>query len=342
MTAPAAGTPRTSDRQSPQGAADTRGASTPQAVSGPHGSSAAQSVPTDRLALGPAGAERLTGVTDIVSEDGHGSGRATLGQWLADADGFVVEGATGVLVDDVLGSVAVARRPTGCWSLTTDLTFERMGPRLRPGTEVTGQAELLHADNATSLAEARVHDAEGRLVAIATQRGLYRPVPEEPEFVGGSTEPMAAPTAEDIDELLGLTCGASSDVGPAGGAGPNAVDDAGPATRGVSADAGEGLRLPVGPRTRNHVGILHGGISLMASMIAAKRELERLGHPGLVPVSAHLTFPRPVPEDEGTMQYTTVLTHAGRSFAVLRVYGMLRGTVRTMAQISAQRPTDEG
>lgn len=269
----------------------------------------------DRLELGPAAAERLTMVTDVASEGGHGSGRAFLGPWLADADGYLVEGASAVLADDVLGSVAVARRPEGCWSLTTDLTFERVGPRVRPGVSVTGRAELLHADAATSLAECRILDDQGQLVALGTQRGLYRPVPEEPEFVGGgSGEVLEPPTARDVDELLGLDteCGATGDA----------------------------LHMSIGSGTRNHVGILHGGISLMGSMIAARRELQRTDHADLVPVSAHLTFPRPVPEDEGTMQYTTVVTHAGRSFAVLRVYGMLRGTVRTMAQISAGRPAE--
>lgn len=256
--------------------------------------------------LAPVTFDRPSGPLRVRTKDDTALVSARMGSWLRDADGVLCEGAPGVLVDEALGFAAVGLGPAGQWSVATDLSLELLGARIEPDDELSASSRCVHRDEALTYAECEVVSASGRVVARATQRGRW--IQGEPESLQG--EAAATGRARDVTGLWGI-----EDLA----AGPE--------------DLG-GVALTVDARTRNLLGSLHGGVSLTASMLAAKRALRGTRSAGLAPLSAHLTYPRPTRVGE-RIEYRVRAQHLGRSFAVLSVAGVSGGTLRTMAQVTA-------
>lgn len=234
--------------------------------------------------------EALLGVTTLQVGDDAVTGTMAAGPWLSwDGHGDAAAGSLGLLVDDVFAYAIVRRQPAGTSSVTTEISVDFLGPVPASG-RLHARGELVHLDDRGGLARGEVRTDDGQLVAVAMLRGRF--VPADPATV-------PPPVGVDDDVRRG---GLARLLWPDGD-GPRA----GAPLAGV----------PVGPRLCNHLGILHGGVSIMLCDLAATTAAARDGG-RLSPASLHLTYLRPVPLG-ARVSLETVVVHRGRTSGIVTV-----------------------
>lgn len=253
-------------------------------------------------------------------------GTTTPAPSLADVDGRLDAGALAVLVDEVLGFAMVDAEPDRRWSASSDISLELFAP-LAAGQELTARGHTLWVGGDQSYAECTVTDSTGAVVGHATQRGRYNdePAVEEDESV---TTP-----ADNALELFGI-----SEVvpGPTLGEVPGGIMANGEAAA-AAGDTGlpsATVALSVGGAAQNPQGNLHGGVSIIASLLAAKRALALRGNAGLAATSIRIAYARAATAGQ-RVEYTASMLYGGRSLSVLQVVGMADGKPRTIAQVTA-------
>jgi acyl-coenzyme A thioesterase PaaI-like protein len=249
------------------------------------------------LATGP---EAMFGVGAVASVDGSVVGSMPTGAPFTGPDGRPAPGALGVLVDDVLGYAIIDSLPPGSWSVSTEIWIDLLAPLPADGSRVHAEARAVQAG---SFATGRVVDAEGRLLAECRERG--REIADGPD--AGDLPAFELPDGVvDLAELIGLR-----------------------------AD-GDRLTLDVTPVLGNPRRMLHGGVSLCASELAATRS-RQADAPRLVTTSLHIVHARPVPAG-ARMEFDVTTRHAGRSLWISDVVGSVAGRPCTLARVSAQAP----
>jgi acyl-coenzyme A thioesterase PaaI-like protein len=246
------------------------------------------------------GPERLFGVRGLCWEGAEALGTMRMDGWRADAAGRGAEGVLGVLVDDVLGYAAVADPPAGHWSVSTDITLELLDGWAEANT-ATARARIVEVNDGASTCVCRVTDEQGRLIAIASERGRYVPV-DEHALAPDQGEPRPVQGEHDASGILELV------------------------------ETGGTIVVPGTAALQNRLGSLHGGVSLCAAQIAARRALDRAGLESLSPTAVRIVYPKPA---RGSVELHATLRHAGRSFAVIDVEGRSEDRVVVLAQITA-------
>lgn len=238
-----------------------------------------------------------------ISEVTHGGGTVTAsmpsGDWLRRPDGAVPAGVLGVLVDDVLGYALFSGRPADHWSVSAEITLDVVGPLPADGW-LRAEGSLVQADALGGFATGRVTTEDGRLVALAGQRGRFVAA------LGVGAEATAySPIAgsEDVVPWLGRRY-----VGTE----PFVVPDL----------------------LANPMGNVHGGISLCLSDLVAR---DALGG-DLVTASVHTTYTRGIPTGS-TLRYDAQVLHGGRSLAVVDVTGSVDGKRATVSRVVLQPRT---
>lgn len=254
-----------------------------------------------QLAVLPTGPEELFGVGAVAAVGGSVVGSMPSGAPFTDLHGRPTLGALGVLVDDVLGYAINDSLSPGTWSVTTEIWVDLLAPLPADGSRVRADGRALQAG---SFATGRVLDADGHLLAECRERG--RATANVPEAAGGPSFELPD-GADDLAGLIGLRA------------------------------EGDHLVLEVTPVLGNPHRILHGGLSLCASDLAATRSREA-DAPGLVTTSLHIVHARPVPIG-ARVEFTVTTRHAGRTLWVSDVVGTVAGRPCTLARVSAQGPT---
>ena len=122
------------------------------------------------------GPEAMFRLGEITVEDGTFRGSMAVGPWL-EVGGRTPAGAVAVLVDDVLAYAITEDEPPGMWSVSAEITLDVLRPLPSSGG-VHMEARLLHADSLGGLATGQVTDAEGTVLALASQRGRYIKAPD--------------------------------------------------------------------------------------------------------------------------------------------------------------------
>jgi uncharacterized protein (TIGR00369 family) len=120
---------------------------------------------------------QLLGVQREFSEGGRArlvvQPRAELGNVIGSMHGGVVL----TLLDVVMASAAVSRRDFSCTAVTLNLDSSF----LEPGRgRLTADGEVLEHDEQLALCQARVTDADGRVVAQGLGSFRYLPFPDKP------------------------------------------------------------------------------------------------------------------------------------------------------------------
>jgi acyl-coenzyme A thioesterase PaaI-like protein len=182
------------------------------------------------------------------------------GDWLAGPSGRLLSCALSVLVDDVLGYAIIADRPDGLWSVSAEITLDVVAPLPIDGMAYV-DARRVHLDALGGFATGRVVDADGALLAQATQRGRF--IPSPPDLVEEGS--WGAPVRDgDLERLL--------------------------TTR-------PGRAMVVDEVLSNEAGNLHGGVSMFVSGLVAGALAPELGLASLhiayarpVPIGAHVTW----------------------------------------------------
>ncbi len=160
---------------------------------------------------GPEALLRLGEIT--ASEDPDSPvfrGSMAVGPWLGVA-GRTPAGAVAVLLDDVLAYAITEDEPPGMWSVSAEITLDVLRPLPASGT-VHVEARLVHADSLGGLATGTVTDANGTVLALASQRGRYIKAPDGLVEEGAWGGP---PAPGDLERLLAVRAGvpmATSDV----------------------------------------------------------------------------------------------------------------------------------
>jgi uncharacterized protein (TIGR00369 family) len=239
-------------------------------------------------------------------------GTMATGGWVLGPDGHPSCGALGVLIDDVLGYPVVAARPAGCWAVSTEISVDFCAPVPPGDAGLEAESRVVHRDSSGGLAEARVLDAAGRVIASGRQRLRFIP----------GTPAALAPGGP----------GSGAPAGPPGQA--PALDQLG-ATMSPTAD-GAVLHLPLGPAVANPMGTLHGGIMFCATELAGHAAVQRPGS-FLSTASVHISYLRPGPV-VGRVTFEAVTLHRGRTLAVSQVAGRNEaGKVCTLATVTCHR-----
>jgi uncharacterized protein (TIGR00369 family) len=244
----------------------------------------------------PGAAEALFCVAAVSGDPDRTTGTMQTGAASTGPDGGPCSGALGVLVDDVLGYAVVAARPAGHWAVSVEMFLDFCGPLPGPGEGLRAESRAVTVDASGGLAEGRVLDAAGAVVASCSQRMLF--VPGEPD--GLAFPPGREPSAH-----------APGVVPP----GTGIVDLLGAHLR--REDDGAALDVALTDRLANPVGNLHGGVLACLSELAGRHALGGSASP-LATSSLHITFVRPVSLHQALTLAATV-QYRGRGLGVASV-----------------------
>ena len=132
----------------------------------------------------------LTGQRPVAAEEGACTFAMPASTWLCSPTGFVLGGALVMLADAALVSAAQTTVPAGTAVAPADITVKFIRPAPPDGGELRASARVVHRGRTITVAEAHVHNADGKLVcfAIGSQMVLTGPL------VGGR-EPTLPPPA---------------------------------------------------------------------------------------------------------------------------------------------------
>jgi uncharacterized protein (TIGR00369 family) len=244
----------------------------------------------------PGGPERLFGVRMALDpHSGSQAGTTVSGAWMRGPDGMPSSAALGVLIDDTLGGAASVQRPDGLWAVTTELSIDYPTPPTCDGQVITSRGGIVSVHSRGALATGSVEDDSGRTLAVMTLRSRYVPgVPEIPDGTGAAqpSDPSEAeaPRRESLLSLLNASI--SSD------------------------DRQVRLRVPEDAELTNASGVMHGGIALCASQLAASRWLS--AEEDMTLASTRITYLRPL-EIDGGIEFVARVVHAGRTFRLVEV-----------------------
>ncbi|WP_198020096.1 PaaI family thioesterase [Nocardioides sp. J54] len=210
-------------------------------------------------------------------------------------------GALGVLVDDVTGYTVIEGLIGSSWSVSTEIWLDVLAPL--PATDaLVARARLLHATNVSAFTEGWVRDSTGAMVVACRQRG--RALAEDPTDLRPSSYELPG-AAEDVSTLLGL--------------------------RTLGADR---TSLEVVPLLENPRHMLHGGVTMCAAEVTAVQSRLAAGV-DLPTTSLHTAYTRGVPAGS-TIEFRASTRHAGRTFWVTEVVGVVDDRITSVSTVSAQ------
>ncbi|XVQ15005.1 PaaI family thioesterase [Spirillospora sp. CA-255316] len=252
----------------------------------------AVTMPSGRRVGGP---ERLFGVTVTADPAGdRRNGTMASGPWMRGPDSRPSSAALGVLIDDTLGIAASDRRPDGRSAVTTELSIDYVTPPPCDGQTITSRSEVISLHPRGALVTGRVEDGAGRTLAVMTLRSRYISaapgIPREPETAPLEPSAEEPPHRESLLEML------------------NASID--------SDDRQVRLTVPGDGDLANGSGVMHGGITLCASQLAASQWLP--AEEGVILSSARITYLRRL-ELDGDIEFLARIVHGGRSFRLVDV-----------------------
>jgi acyl-coenzyme A thioesterase PaaI-like protein len=203
----------------------------------------------------------------------------------------------GIMLDEVLGSAVNAIRPEGTHSVTSELSVDFVRVGDQSVRVLHGMGQVLAIRPDCGLAGGEVRDQDGEIVAVGTTWC---------RFGAGAVELTDAPIPPSdlrLDGLLGID-------------GARAV-------------------LQPSPLCANELGTLHGGVALaVAHDVALARLASILAEPKAT--SVRVNYLRPGRLDE-PIEYESVITHAGRTVAVVTVRGLnSAGKTTTLSTVTAR------
>jgi uncharacterized protein (TIGR00369 family) len=117
----------------------------------------------------------LTGIHLTAADQGTAEFRMPATQWLNNPGGTVQGGATAMLADFAMLAAVETLRPAGVANAGLDLKINYMRPVPADGRDLIARAEVLHSGRRISIAAARVENADGKPVALATGSSMLLP-----------------------------------------------------------------------------------------------------------------------------------------------------------------------
>lgn len=139
---------------------------TPDAIGQHSGLDLLRSQVAGELPLPPV--HHLTGITPLEVDQGHASFAMPTGPWTQTHAGAVYGGAIAFLASSAVSGAAqtLAASATACDSLDLKVNFLR--PAVPDGRPLTARGSVMHAGRGLVVSRAEVHDADERMIALAT------------------------------------------------------------------------------------------------------------------------------------------------------------------------------
>ena len=251
------------------------------------------------IELGP---ERLFHLVPVVGDALRAVGSMKTGPWSTDLHSRPAVGSLGVLVDDVLGFSIAAATPLGKATVTTQIHLDMLRPVPVDGSAVTAEIMSVEFDGSGGFVSGRVSDRSGRVIALATLRGMFVP---------------AVPDRDSTFELCRQTMTSIADPSRMWSA-PDAIE-----SRMVTTEEGVDLQFNVSESLVNVRGSQHGGITLCAAEIAGRGALDRhSGADEFVTVAVDIAYLRPAVMGSA-LTFRARRIHAGREVGLVRVEGFV-------------------
>jgi uncharacterized protein (TIGR00369 family) len=89
-------------------------------------------------------------------------------EWMCNPAGVIHGGMTATLLDTVLTLAIMTKIPAGSSAQTIDMNVHYVRPILPTGEKIVAEGKAVHVGSTIGTAEARVHNAAGKLVAHGT------------------------------------------------------------------------------------------------------------------------------------------------------------------------------
>ena len=144
----------------------------------------------------------LTGLVPVESAPTHSIWSMPASPWWRSAAGIFPGGALAVVVDASLGGAVFGALPKGTVLATSELTMNFVRPATPTSEQLIARAGLIHLGSRQGLSDARVEDADGRLLAHASSRCVLRRLPFDPPEPPGTLPPFKPPDHDSPDPYL--------------------------------------------------------------------------------------------------------------------------------------------
>jgi uncharacterized protein (TIGR00369 family) len=125
--------------------------------------------------LPPPGIHHLTGIAPTEVGDGTATVRMPATEWLYSPAGRLQGGTIVMLADTAMATAVLTTAPAGTAVAGLDLKANFLRPVFGDGAELTATAEVVHRGRTLAISRARVENAEGKPVLLATGSAMYLP-----------------------------------------------------------------------------------------------------------------------------------------------------------------------
>lgn len=144
----------------------------------------------------------LTGLAPIESTPTSSVWSMPASPWWRSAAGLFPGGAIAAVVDAALGTAIFGGLPPGTVLATSELTLNFIRPATPASERLIAKAGLIHLGSRQGLSDARVEDAQGRLIAHASSRCVLRKLPFDPPDPPATIPPYKEPDHDTPDPYL--------------------------------------------------------------------------------------------------------------------------------------------
>jgi len=244
--------------------------------------------------LNPDGVpEYFMGVAGIEFDGDDAIAVLQTGPWLSWDGREVALGSLGVFFDNVLAYPMISGSSDQTALVSTQITIDALTPVGVDAGALTARGVLLARDEHSAFAAAKLVNAEGVPVAVASQRGRF--------------VPRGDPLAYDYRSVaVGANSASLADLMWPGSDPPRLTGDG-------------RAEVTVDSRLGNHMDSMHGGVSLLFAEWCAIAAV-RARRSDLTTASIRIGYARPIPVGTTATFETTVL-HLGRTSANVSVLG---------------------
>jgi uncharacterized protein (TIGR00369 family) len=273
---------------------------------------------------------RLTGRRVVEVEAGRVVYVMPVSDWVVGPKGTLHPGVIAFLADAPLLAAVQSTLPPGSLCTTAEVSTTFLATA-RSGDELRAEAQVIHADAATGLAEAYITRRDGRVVGHATSRVfVFPPVPlgdDAPEPVFAEPDEHATPDPWERPALGGaLTPQAFARLSgrelleqQLAGALPRAPIDLLTGIRLVAVDEGTAtFVLPTHDWCANELGTVFGGLIALLAASAGSAAVQTLAPAGTAfkALDLKLNLIRSSAPESGELTATGTVVHRGRQLAI--------------------------
>lgn len=125
--------------------------------------------------LPPPPVHFLTGIRPTAVSEGRASMEMPASEWLNSPAGRLQGGTITMLADAAMAIAALSTAPAGTAIAGLDLKINFLRPGLADGRPLFATAEVEHSGRTLAVTRARIANAEGKPVALATGSSMYLP-----------------------------------------------------------------------------------------------------------------------------------------------------------------------